>query len=332
MRNAFKGKHGPLLIAEIGGNHEGNLKKAKKMLRLAAEADVDVIKFQIYTGDKLVNKNISPKRNNHFKKFELSINQHIELAKLCKRFKKKYLASVWDNQSLQKLNNYLNFFKVGSGDLTAYPLLKQLSNYNKPIILSTGLSNFREIDHAVKFIRKNPFYKKKNNLALLQCTSDYPTSDNEVNLSAMSKLSKLTKTVGYSNHNIGDLALVTAYCLGAQILEFHFTDDRNNKIFRDHKISLTKTETINLIEKIKRIRKFKKKNFNKPTAGERNSGNIRSFRRAVYLNKDLRKGSIIKFKDLDFLRPNIGLDARNFKKILGKKLKENIKKNQKIRI
>ena len=185
MNKIFKGKYGPLMIAEIGGNHEGNFTKAKKMLRLAVEADVDVIKFQIYTGDDLVNKRYSPKRNKHFKRFELSIDQHIELAKLCKKYKKKYVASIWDIQSIEKLNKYLDFFKVGSGDLTAYPILKKISQFKKPIILSTGLSSFKEIKKTVNFIKKIPFYKNKNNLSLLQCTSDYPTNDNEVNIYAM---------------------------------------------------------------------------------------------------------------------------------------------------
>ena len=98
-------------------------------MRPAVEADVDVIKFQIYTGDDLVNKRYSPKRNKHFKRFELSIDQHIELAKLCKKYKKKYVASIWDIQSIGKLNKYLDFFKVGSGDLTAYPILKKISQF-----------------------------------------------------------------------------------------------------------------------------------------------------------------------------------------------------------
>lgn len=330
MNSAFEGKYGPLIIAEIGGNHEGSFSKAKKMLKLAVEADVDVIKFQIYTGDDLVNKKLSPKRNKHFKKFELSIDQHVELARLCRKYKKKYLASVWDIQSIQKLNKYLDFFKVGSGDLTAYPLLKKISQFKKPIILSTGLSSLKEISKAVNFIKKISYYKNKNNLSLLQCTSDYPTNDDEVNISAMSKLKKFSNVVGYSNHNKGDLALITAYCLGAQILEFHFTDDRTNKTFRDHKISLTKNETMDLIEKIKRIKKFTKKNFKKPTIGEISSGNIKSFRRAVYFNKYKKKGSVVKLSDLNFLRPNIGLDARDYNKILGKKLKKNFEKNDKI--
>ena len=330
MTNIFKGKHGPLLIAEIGGNHEGDFKKAKKLLKLAVEADVDVIKFQIYTGDNLVNKKISPKRNKHFKKFQLTLDQHIELAKICKKNKKKYLASIWDVQSIKKLNKYLEFFKIGSGDLTAYPILKKLTEYKKPIILSTGLSSLVEIKKTVNFLRKNSFFRNKNNLSLLQCTSDYPTIDHEVNLSAMLELKKYSNIVGYSHHNPGDLALITAYTLGAQILEFHFTDDRANKTFRDHKISLTKSETINLIKKINRIKKFIKKDFIKPTVRERRSGNIKSFRRAVYLNKDKKKNSLIKFNDLSFLRPNVGLDVRNYKKILGKKVKKNIKKNQKL--
>ena len=94
--NFWKGKHGPLLIAEIGGNHQGNFNYAKKLTRMAIESGVDVVKFQLYSGDGIVNKKISPERNKHFKKFELSKQQHIELAKMCINAGAQYSASIWD--------------------------------------------------------------------------------------------------------------------------------------------------------------------------------------------------------------------------------------------
>ena len=99
IKNIWKGKNGPLLIAEIGGNHEGSFAYAKKLTQLAIKSKVDVIKFQIYTGDTLVNKIYSPNRNKHFKKFQLSKDQHIYLAKMCKNNGVKYLSSVWDLKS-----------------------------------------------------------------------------------------------------------------------------------------------------------------------------------------------------------------------------------------
>ena len=94
-KSIWRGKHGPLLIAEIGGNHEGDFEYAKKLTKLAIAADVDFIKFQLYTGDSLVNPLESASRNEHFKKFELSQENHLELAQLCKKNLVGYAASVW---------------------------------------------------------------------------------------------------------------------------------------------------------------------------------------------------------------------------------------------
>ncbi len=323
--NFWKGKHGPLLIAEIGGNHEGNFNYAKKLVNLAISTGVDVIKLQIYQGSSLVSPVESIDRYKHFNNFELSKNQHIHLAKICKKAGVDYLASVWDLEMLKWIDKYLKYYKIGSGDLTAYPIIENLTKREKPIILSTGLSNLREIKDAIEFIQKqNKIYKKKSHLAILQCTSSYPTLDAEVNLNVIKTIKKVTKlTVGYSHHNKGDLALLAAYLTGAEILEFHFTDSRKNKTFRDHKISLTPQETKILIKKIKKINKLLGDKDKKPTDSEIKSKNIITFRRAVYSKKDLKKDEKIKKEDLIFLRPNHGIDARDYRKILGKKIIKN---------
>ena len=255
-RNNWKGKYGPLLIAEVGGNHEGDFNYAKKLIMLAIKSGVDIVKLQLYTGSSLVSPVESKDRFNHFKKFQLSKKQHIYLANMCKSHKVKYLASVWDMDMLNWIDKYLDYYKIGSGDLTAYPIIREFALRGKPIILSTGLSNITEIKKTIKFIQKqNPKYKNKNNLAVLQCTSTYPTKDKEINLNCIETLKKETKmTVGYSDHSLGDLALKAAYVKGAEVMEFHFTDTRKNKKFRDHKISLTSNETVNLINDITRLK------------------------------------------------------------------------------
>ncbi|MBD1166752.1 N-acetylneuraminate synthase family protein [Pelagibacterales bacterium SAG-MED07] len=326
-KNIWKGKFGPLIIAEIGGNHEGNFNYAKKLVRLAISSGVDVVKLQIYQGANLVSPIESKKRFKHFKKFELTPNQHISLAKMCQKAKVFYLASVWDKQSLLWIDKYLKFYKIGSGDLTAYPILSELSKRGKPIILSTGLSTMSEVIKTIKFIRgQNKIYENNQYLSLLQCTSSYPTSDNEVNLNVIQNFKKNTNlTIGYSHHNKGDLALVSAYLLGANILEFHFTDTRKGKKFRDHKISLTPTETKQFIEKIKKINLLLGKKEKLPTESEIKSNHLKTFRRAMYFKKDMKKGSLIKEEDLICLRPNHGIDARKYKKLIGKKISKNIK-------
>ena len=332
MNNSFKGKLGPLLIAEIGGNHEGNFDYALKLTKQAISTGADFIKFQLYTGDTLVSRIESPKRNKHFKTFELSKEQNIYLAKTINEAGLNYMASVWDEDMIEWIDPYMSIYKVGSGDLTAYPVLRSIAKKGKPIILSTGLSTEKEVLDAVDFIQSvDEKYKSPNFLALLQCTSMYPISDSDANLAVISELKKQTGlTVGYSDHTIGLKALIYAYALGAEILEFHFTDSREGKQFRDHKVSLTPSEVQMLQEEIKLINIYKGNKEKKPLPIEIDNGHDVSFRRAVYPVKDLPAGTVINEKDLICLRPNVGIDAREYDKLIGKKTKIDLKAHQKL--
>lgn len=324
----FEGKHGPLLIAEIGGNHEGNFEYAKLLTNLAIEADVDCIKFQVYTGDTIVNKLVDPERNLHFKKFELKIEQYLELAQMVEEKDKTFLASIWNYDMIEKLNVHLKYIKIGSGDLTAYPFLKKIAQLGKPIILSTGLSTEEEILDAVKFIQSiDSSYSDPNKLALLQCTSMYPIKDSDANLAIMKRMFELTRlTIGYSDHTEGMKGLCYAHLLGAQILEFHFTDSRENKVFRDHKVSVTKEEVEQLVNEIRSNNSLLGNSTKIPLPIEIENGHIISFRRAVYPSHNIKAGHKITENDLCVLRPNKGLDARDFYKLIGKVAKKNINK------
>jgi hypothetical protein len=152
-KSPWRGKAGPMMIAEIGGNHEGNFDVACSMTESAILAGADCVKFQIYQGDTLVSPVESPKRHKHFQSFELTREQHIALAKMCRDAGVEYLASVWDDDAFEWVDEYLSFYKVGSGDLTAWPLLRRLAQRGKPILLSTGLATLDEVVQAVRFIQ-----------------------------------------------------------------------------------------------------------------------------------------------------------------------------------
>ena len=330
MNNIFKGKNGPLLIAEIGGNHEGDFNYAKKLVNLACNTEVDVIKLQVYYPDTLVNELIDPIRYNHFKKFILTKDQHIELAEMCIKNNKKYLASVWDIGAYDWIDMYSDFYKIGSGDLTALTLIDEIIKKKKPIILSTGLSTFQEIEEIVKYIiSNNKLYDDPNMLAVLQCTSMYPIPENEVNLNVMDLfIQKLNVSVGYSDHTEDLEALLLSVAKGANILEFHFTDNKKNTTFRDHKVSLDSKDIDILIKRISRLNKIMGNGAKGPTKSEINNKHVKSFRRGVFLNKDLKKGSVVKSEDLICLRPNVGIDARDFYKIINKTLNTDVSKLQ----
>lgn len=330
--NNFQGKYGPLLIAEIGGNHEGDFEYAKQLTKLAISTKVDYIKFQLYTGDTLVSKTESPNRNKHFKKFELSKAQHLELARMVTEAGIGYMASVWNNEMLDWIDPFMNVYKVGSGDLTAYNILKHIASKEKPIIISTGLAREEEVLETVDFLRSsNSIYKDSNQLAILQCTSMYPIQNSDVNLSVMQRLKNFTRaTVGYSDHTEGMSALKYAYVMGAQILEFHFTDNRDGKEFRDHKVSLTPMEVEKLIEEINKINILKGESEKKPLPIEISNEHLISFRRAVYPNMNLKKGTILTEDNLTTLRPMHGIEAKEYFSVLGKVLNRDIKEYEKL--
>ena len=326
----WKGRNGPLLIAEIGGNHEGDFEYAKRLTQLASSSGVDAVKFQIYTGDTIVSRVEDPDRNKHFKKFELSRDQYIELANICQENGVFFTASVWNEEALNWIDEFIPIYKIGSGDLTAYPLLKRIAKLSKPIIISTGLASFEEVQDSVNFLRKeNIFYEGVNNLAVLQCTSMYPIRDEDANLNVISYYkNKLDVTVGYSDHTEGTKAVEVAYVLGAEVIEMHFTDEREGKEFRDHKVSFTKEEIKIFIKKIEQIQSLRGEQLKKPLPIEIDNNHLTSFRRAVYPSKDIKKGAILSESNLTILRPNKGIDARDYSKLIGKKIKKDVKEGQ----
>lgn len=330
--NPFKGKHGPLMIAEIGGNHEGNFEYAKELVRLAISSNVDYVKFQIYTGDTLVSKEESPQRNQHFKKFELTIDQHTELAKMIISAGLKYTSSVWDLDAMSWIDPFISLYKIGSGDLTAYPVLKATAKLGKPMIISTGLSTEEEVLEAVKYIQNcNPIFKQKEMLAVLQCTSMYPILSSDAHLNVMQRLrEKIGLTIGYSDHTEGSKALQYAVAMGAEVLEFHFTDSREGKDFRDHKVSLTPSEIHSLIDELVLIQQLKGNEIKQPVQIEIENGHVESFRRACYPKRAILKGEIFTEDNITVLRPAHGIDARDFDKIIGRTSKRDLLIHEKL--
>jgi len=315
----WRGKTGPLLVAEIGGNHEGDFSEARKLCGLAIESGVDCVKFQVYRGNTLVSAVESADRHAHFQRFELPIEDHLNLARMCRDNGVDYLASVWDMEMLEQLDEYMSIYKVGSGDLTAWPLLKEFARRGKPILLSTGLSTMDEVLQTVRQIQAvDERYKLPEWMCLLQCTSMYPIPDQDANLHVMESFRELTGlSAGYSDHTVGCEALVAAATMGAEVLEFHFTDDREGKSFRDHKVSLTKEEVMALRDAISRVADFGGDGIKKPQPSELEHGHEMSFRRGVYLKRPLKAGERIEKQDLVFLRPAHGTDPRDCDLVAG---------------
>jgi N-acetylneuraminate synthase/N,N'-diacetyllegionaminate synthase len=323
MPDPWKGRHGPLLIAEVGGNHEGDFDYALRLCDLAIESGVDCVKFQLYTGDSLVSPVESPDRHVHFRKFELSRDQHIQLAERCRDAGVAYNASVWDPSMLAWIDDYLDFYKIGSGDLTAWPILEEFAARRKPMLLSTGLSTLEEVLATIRFIETcNPAYAQPDMIAVMQCTAMYPIDHADANLRVMDTLREVTaRPVGYSDHTQGMEALTLAGARDARVLEFHFTDSREGKSFRDHKVSLTGDEVKELRSRLDQITELLGTGEKRPLPCEKEPGHVTSFRRGLYAKVDLQAGDEIQPGHLIALRPNHGIDARRYRDIIGKRVK-----------
>ena len=318
--NPFVSKRNPVFfIAEIGGNHEGNFDYALQLTRLAVGSGADAVKFQFYTGDTLVSSVEGPDRNAHFKKFELLNQQNLDLIKMIEEGDAKPMASVWSAGMLNWANPYLPLHKVGSGDLTCYPMLALLAKTNKPMILSTGLSSMKEVANAVSYIEKcNPTYISERKLALLQCTSCYPTPDSDANIGAMLALkSEFGLPVGYSDHTLGSHGIEVAVSVGAEIIEKHFTDSRDGKTFRDHLIALTKDEVQEALDRMRHIKLLLGQGDKVLTKSEEEAEHHISFRRSIYASRSIKAGELLTEDNLTVLRPFHGICASRFDDVLG---------------
>lgn len=315
------------LIAEIGGNHEGNLNVALDLIRSAADTGVDAVKFQSYTGKGLVNRILDPERVIHFDRFTLEPSDFEKLKSEAKNLGLDFLSSIWDYDAYRDLIDDMPMIKIGSGDLTNRLYLERFARTGKPIILSTAMCNLDEICDAVHFIRSiNDVYECADNLCIMHCVAMYGNPKDEfANLASIQKLQEVLPNVeiGYSDHTIGNEAMIFAYALGVRKFEFHFTYDKNRE-FRDHHISLNSQDIIDLIESFDRFDRMIGMREKKPISEIETVQRIREFRRGVFLIRDLKKGDVVELSDLTVLRPNIGIPASDYQWLIGKKATQNI--------
>lgn len=316
----------PFLVAEIGNNHEGSVNNAIKLIKAAKNAGANAVKFQIFDPNKLSSPR-DKKRIIQLKKFALNRKDVMLLKKKCDEIGIIFFATPLDVNSAIFLNKIQKFFKISSGDNNYIDLLKKVRSFKKPVIVSTGLMNFKEIIALVNFFQKFDFYKKKKNFCIMHCVSAYPASINNINLNSIPFLKKKFSNVkiGYSDHTVGYKVSCLSYVLGAEIIEKHFTLSNNFSDFRDHKISLNPKsfkKFVNEIHKLKKILGDHDKKINKME-----KSNYDLMRRKLILNKPLKKGAKINNKDLLILRSQeVGIFASEKRKVLGKRVSESFAK------
>ena len=314
------------IIAEIGINHEGSIKKCLYLIKKAKLAGADAVKLQtINPENNYVEKSKSFKI---FNKGILTPNETKKAFNYAKKCKIKIFTTCGDIETakwVEKLNP--TAWKISSGLIHHIPLISYLSKFKRTMILSTGIAKYDEIEKAVKTIKK----KGNNKIVVLQCTSNYPVKFENINLSKIRLYKKRFKCdVGFSDHSIGSDAAFLSVAAGATYLEKHFTLNKKSKGF-DHKISLEPKEFKNMVHKIRLAEKMM---GSKNLKLKKNILKIRNtLKRIIVAKKDIKKGDKLSEKNLSIKR---GFNTKNslppvmINKIIGKKSLKSAKKDSNI--
>jgi len=361
--NRFVGDGEPcFIIAEAGVNHNGDIELAKKLVEEAKRSGADAVKFQTWITDEILIKNVEKpnyqkkttdaeeSQYDMIKKLELSFEETEEIAKYAKELGIVFISTPEGKSCIDLLSELgVPAFKVGSPDMDNFPLLDYLATKRKPIILSTGMSTLEEVKESVEFLKA----KECHQVVLLHCTTNYPTSLEDVNLREMLTLKReFGLPVGYSDHTDGIGVSIAAAYLGAVIIEKHFTLDKSLP-GPDHKASLEPEELKRLIEGIRMAgtnaideNKLKEKlgevsnririeqnvidsveeilgsSVKAPTKSEKEM--IKLMRKYIVANKCIKRGERIKEDMLAIKRCGGGLPSKFLHKILGMTAKRDI--------
>lgn len=329
------------IIAEIGVNHNGSIKKALALILQAKKAGADVAKFQLFQASSLVTKNApkakyqktykndNQKQFDLIKKLELSYKDFFKIKNFCKTKKIEFMVSVFDEYSLNFLKKLkLKIIKIPSGEITNYPLLQKIGKLKKEIILSTGMSNYIEISEAIKILVTNG--TKKNKITVLQCNTSYPTPLADVNLSIMNEIKKKFKVkIGFSDHTNGIEIPIAAVALGAKVIEKHFTLNKNDA-GPDHRASLEPQKFEEMVHLIKNVELALGNKIKKITKSE--ISNLLVCRKSIVAKRKIQKGEKFSENNLTTKRPAKGMSPMKWKNIIGKKSKKIFKKDDYIKI
>lgn len=325
----------PYFIADIAANHDGSLERAYKLIELAKEAGADVAKFQNFKAKTIVSKKgfetmkgqISHQSNWKKTVYEVYEDASIDttwtelLKKKCDEVGIEYMTSPYDFESVDSVEEYVNAYKIGSGDITWIEILKYIARKNKPILLATGASTLGDVKRAMETL-------KNNKIILMQCNTNYTGEKenfNYINLNVLKKYRELYPEIilGLSDHTRGYATVLGAIALGANVIEKHFTDD-NNRIGPDHKFAMNPQNWREMVEASMDL--YNALGDGEKRIEENEKQTVIVQRRGLYLKKDIKKGKKIRREDLIALRPmkKDGIEPYRMEKILDKKVKKDL--------
>lgn len=314
-----------LIIAEAGVNHNGDINLARQLVDKAKEAGANIIKFQTFKLDSIVSKfaemadyqkdniGIVESQKEMLKKITLPYEAFWGLYKYCNTKDIQFLSTPFDIESIHFLNDMVPFWKIPSGEVTNYPYLVEIAKTGKPVVMSTGMCELQEIDEAIKVLKTNG----TSDITLLHCNTQYPTPYKDVNLRAMETLRNRYKVkVGYSDHTKGIEVPIAAVALGAEVIEKHFTLDKNLP-GPDHKASLEPKELAAMVSSIRNIEEA----LGSPnkTVSDSECENIAIARKSIVAAKNIKKGEVLTVDNLTTKRPGTGISPMRWNEVLGSK-------------
>lgn len=321
------------IIAEIGMNHDGSIGQAKAFIKAAADCGVDSVKFQTHIADAETLLNAPrPKyfqdesRYDYFKRTAFSAEQHKDLKSYAASLKVEFISSPFSMEAIDLLIGIgVNTLKVPSGEVSNLPYLRYMSKFGKHVLLSSGMSSWSEIKSAYEALNQNG-----TKVTMLQCTSEYPCPPEKAGLNNL----KLFKEnfgceVGFSDHTLGSAAAIVAVTLGASVIEKHFTVS-NDLYGPDAKFSATPIEMKRLVADVRATEKLISCKVDKDLACSELKDMKITFEKSVVAARDLNIGHLITEKDLVYKKPGDGINAKDYEKVIGKKVVKSISVNQKI--
>lgn len=331
-----------MIIAEAGVNHNGSLELAMRLVDAAAEAGADVVKFQTFRAEKLVTASARKaeyqKRNTGdadggqlemLKRLELSDEAHRILASHCKDRGIRFLSTPFDLESVDFLRDLgVTTWKIPSGEVTNYLLIRKIAQQPGDVILSTGMCAMEDVEAAIELLVR--FGKRRDEITALHCTTQYPTPMRDVNLRAMCSMREvLGVRTGYSDHTQGIEVPIAAVALGAVVIEKHFTLDRTLP-GPDHKASLEPKELADMVRCIRNIEDAL--GDGEKRIAESEKGNIAVARKSIVAARAIRKGEMLTEENLDVKRPGTGLSPMQWEEVTGRAAIRDFEKDELIEI
>lgn len=318
----------PYVIAEIGVNHEGSIETAKRLIELAAEGGANAAKFQSYKADTLASRNSpaywdtskEPTQSQHelFKKYDaFNATDYEALAVHAEKCAIDFLSTPFDDSAVEYLIPLVSCFKIASADITNTPLLRRVGQTGKPVILSTGASTVDEIDTAIRLLES----VGSKDVVLLHCILNYPTENWNAHLRMITGLKNRypDRLIGYSDHTVPEpsmTSMLTAWLLGAVVLEKHFTNDKTLP-GNDHYHAMDVDDLKNFVCRVETVSELLGEATNKSPIKSEDVARLNA-RRSIVIARDVSSGHKLEYSDLTYKRPGTGVSPLHWDDVIGR--------------